>query len=77
MGQLYIWGTVGSHILFSWFCMASCSYIYVHRSRCHGNVCINDDFNSHRIIPIARRVTINPIYVRGGQSARDDKSHIR
>ena len=23
------------------------------------------------------RVTINPIYVRGGQSARDDKSHIR
>ena len=38
---------------------------------------INDDSKSHRIIPIAWRVTINPIYVRGGQSARDDKSHIR
>ena len=53
-------------------------YIYIlYRSRCHGNVRINDDSKSHRIIPIAWRVTINPIYVRGGQSARDDKSHIR
>ena len=55
-------------------------YIYIERererererSRCHGNVRINDDSKSHRIIPIAWRVTINPIYVRGGQSARDD-----
>ena len=52
-------------------------YNYMYRSRCHGNVRINDDSKSHRIIPIAWRVTINPIYVRGGQSARDDKSHIR
>ena len=68
--------------------MASCSYIYIlyiyiyiyiyiYRSRCHGNVHINDDSKSHRIILIAWRVTINSIYVRGGQSARDDKSHIR
>ena len=49
----------------------------IYRSRCHGNVRINDDSKSHRIIPIAWRVLINPIYVRGGQSARDDKSHIR
>ena len=47
------------------------------RSRCHGNVHINDDSKSHRIIPIAWCVTINPIYVRGGHSVRDDKSHIR
>ena len=52
-------------------------YINIYRSRCHGNVRINDDSKSHRIIPIAWRVTINPIYIRGGQSARDDKSHIR
>ena len=51
--------------------------IYIYRSRCHGNVRINDDSKSHRIIPLAWRVMINPIYVRGGQSARDDKSHIR
>ena len=51
-------------------------YIYIYISRCHGNVRINDDSKSHRIIPIAWRVTINPIYVRGGQSARADKSHI-
>ena len=48
----------------------------IYRSRCHGNVRINDS-KSHRIIPIAWRVTINPKYVRCGQSARDDKSHIR
>ena len=42
-----------------------------------GNVRINDDSKSHTIIPIAWRVTMNPIYVRCGQSARDDKSHIR
>ena len=47
-----------------------------HRSRCHGNVCLND-FKSERSIPIALHVIINPIDVRGGQSARDDKSRTR
>ena len=35
-------------------------------------MCLNDDSKSHRIIPIAWRVTIDPVYVRCGQSARDD-----
>ena len=45
------------------------------RSRCHGNVRLNDDSKSQRSIPIASRVIIYPVDVRGGQSARDDKSH--
>ena len=54
------------------------------RSRCHGNVRLNDDSMSHRSLArdsksrrrtyVAGRVhvTINPIHVRGRQSARDD-----
>ena len=47
------------------------------RSHCHGNLRLNVDSKSQRSIPIASRVIINPVNVRGGQSARDDKSHTR
>ena len=50
--------------------------LYIYISRCHGNVRLNDDSKSHRIIPIAWRVTINPIYVRCGQCVRDDINDI-
>ena len=50
-------------------------YIYMYRSRCHGNVHLNNDSKLQRSIPIALRAIINPVDVRGGQSARDDKSH--
>ena len=46
-----------------------------HRSCCHGNMHLNDDSKSQRSIPIASRVIINPIDVRGRQGAHDDKSH--
>ena len=59
-------------------CMCYASmYICMYRSRCHGNVRLNDDSKSERSIPIALRVIINPVDVRGGQSARDNKSHTR
>ena len=46
-------------------------------SRWRGTVRLNDDSNSRRRTLNASRVNLNPIYVRRGQSARDDKSHIR
>ena len=49
----------------------------MNRSCCHGNVRLKDDSKLQRSIPIASRVIINPVDVRGGQSARDDKSHTR
>ena len=49
--------------------------INIHRSHCHGNVRLNNDSKSQRSIPIALCVIINPVDVRGGQSARDEKSH--
>ena len=57
--------------------MYVCSYVQAHRSCCHGNVRLNDDSKSQRSIPIASRVIINPVDVRSGKSAHDDKSHTR
>ena len=51
--------------------------VITYRFCCHGNVRLNDDSTSQRSIPIALRVIINPVDGRGGQSARDDKSHTR
>ena len=48
-----------------------------HRFRCHGNKCLNEDSKSQRSIPIASRVTLNPIkYLRCGRSAGVYKSYI-
>ena len=47
------------------------------RSHCHGNGCLNDDSKSHRSIPIALHMILNPADMCGGQSVHDSKSHRR
>ena len=48
--------------------------IQYYRSHCHGNVYIyiNDDSKSHRSIPIAWRMILNPVDVCCGQSVSDN-----
>ena len=53
------------------------SVLFSITSRCHGNGCLNNDSKSLRSIPIASRMILNPVDVRGRQSAHDNKSHTR
>ena len=55
------------------FLLATLTYI----SHWHGNVRLNHDSNSLRRTLNASRVSLNLVDVHGGQSARDNKSHIR
>ena len=47
-----------------------------HISHCHGNVHLNDDSKSQRRTLNAWHMILNLVDVCGGQTARDDKSHI-
>ena len=51
--------------------------VFVYRSRCHGNVHLNDDSHSQRSILIALHVILNTIDIRCTQNACDNKSHAR
>ena len=55
------------------FLLATLTYI----SHWRGNVRLNHDSNSRRRTLNASRVSLNLVDVRGGQSVRDNKSHIR
>ena len=49
--------------------------VYEHRSHCHGSMHLNNDSKCQRSIPIAWCMILNPVDVRDGQSACDNKFH--
>ena len=60
-----------------WECHCCLVKQLLYRFHCHGNGHLNDDSKSQRSIPIALRMILIPIHVRGGQSVCDDKFHTR